>query len=338
MCNPFDLRDGGANTTPIKPEGRELQKLWTGKAEQQAMALLDEKYTVARWWTLSFLGLPVSVTILLSLTGLIDVNTVTENSVNLLWSSLANPSPEKAATLIFSLAFIHTVILGFIVTVTIIILQIAAYRFTSRVTRLFMSDFRLMVCLTLFVSSTVYVMGSAMLIGPIFESTAEIRPVSRTSFIVCCIVSTLDVLTVFPYLAYMFEFLDASRIFGRIADLGLSAAIEGNHTKTNINVKIEHVIQAQNAVVQAIDQIADFGLCSLRDQDQYNAFQAIDLLAQFVVVYGHTKQQLSIEWFDIKALHSRPDFISLSDNAIRDMNLNSTWLEWKVLRDRKSVV
>ena len=210
-----------------------------------------------------------------------------------------------------------TTVVGFVMTVTIIILQISANRFTPRVINLFTRDFYVIIHILLFVTAALFCNGVAALVD-----------VSWGCYMVAMLIVLATLVLLLPYLALLFEFLDASAIFARIADLGIQIAC---------NVKLENDEEACNEaqvhVVESLDQIADFGLCAIRDRDKGNTFHCIDLLSQFAVAYGFTKGEMPKQWFKPQAsLGLRPDYISLSPKALETLTVNEDWLEWKVMK------
>jgi hypothetical protein len=138
---------------------------------------------------------------------------------------------------------------------------------------------------------------------------------------------TASLLLLFPYFAYVFDFLDPEKIVGRIMDDGLAAA-------TPIKGRAAGAVEArQLRANEAVEHLANVGLNALQQKDKGIASDAVDALCEFGVRYGETKVAMRQDWHRIPLWNRQsPDFVSLSDDAIEDLRRRETWLEFKILR------
>ncbi|GBG30947.1 Hypothetical Protein FCC1311_071682 [Hondaea fermentalgiana] len=97
--------------------------------------------------------------------------------------------------------------------------------------------------------------------------------------------------------------------------------------------------QRQRGVLNAIDQISDFALTALRLKDKHNAFHGIDLLCGFAAAFIHGKKEIIPEPCAelglvpvTTAVNRDPDFVSMSDAILRDLEKTLNWVLWKALR------
>jgi hypothetical protein len=134
-------------------------------------------------------------------------------------------------------------------------------------------------------------------------------------------------LLLFPYFAYVFDFLDPEKIVGLIMRKGLQAA-------TPIRGPAALDIEGRRErAAQSVEHLANIGLNALQQKDKGIASNAVDALCEFGILYGGHKAAMRNEWHQIPEWNrQRPDFVSLSGEAIEDLRTRATWLEWKILR------
>jgi hypothetical protein len=138
---------------------------------------------------------------------------------------------------------------------------------------------------------------------------------------------TASLLLLFPYFAYVFDFLDPEKIVSRIMHDGLDAA-------TPIRGRTATAIDARQArAIEGVEHLANIGLNALQQKDKGIASEAVDALCEFGIRYGDSKAAMLKEWNRIADWNRQsPDFVSLSDEAVDDLVRRGTWLEWKILR------
>ncbi|RMH00559.1 MAG: DUF2254 domain-containing protein [Deltaproteobacteria bacterium] len=240
-------------------------------------------------------------------------------TVDALTDALLRQDLEQARNTLGGLGEVMAAVLGLALTVSSIIVQLAATRFTPHVTALFFRDRTNFLILGFFVTASVFVLWVNFSLGPAY--------VSRWGVLGSMVVMTVSLLLLFPYFAYVFDFLDPGRIIGRIMNDGLRAAVPPCSADPDV------CRARRRTATRAIDHLANIGLNALQQKDKDIASAAIDALEHLSVTYGDRKHALPEDFFRFgPALRQTPDFISLSDESIDDLMQRRTFLEWKILR------
>ncbi len=234
---------------------------------------------------------------------------------------LLNQTLEQAQNTISGLGEVMAAVLGLALTVSSIIVQLAATRFTPHITTLFFRARTNILVLGFFVVSTVFVVWVNFTLGH-SDYTGP-----RWDVLFSMLFMTMSLLLLFPYFAYVFDFLDPEKIVGRITTNGLYACtpLKGKQATA--------IDQRQQQAIEAVEHLTNIGLNALQQKDKNIASSAIDSLCKFSVLYGETKAAMLKDWHRIPHWNRQsPDFVSLSNEAIGDLRERGTWLEWKVLR------
>jgi hypothetical protein len=274
-----------------------------------------------RTWSVPFLGI-FGVAALVYLATfwtdqLLTASTPGEVTVGGLLQSLADQDIEQARNTLGGLGEVMAAVLGLALTVSSIIVQLAATRFTPHITSLFFRARTNLLVLAFFVTSSVYVLWVNFSVGESYLPKAGV--------LVSMLLMTASLLLLFPYFAYVFDFLDPEKIVGRIMNDGLAAA-----TPTKGDERTD-VRQAE--AIEAIEHLANIGLNALQQKDKGIASGAIDSLCEFGIRYGESKAAMRKEWSEVQPWNRQsPDFVSLSDEAVADLVKRGTWVEWKLLR------
>lgn len=305
------------DATPLPIAGRKLAR--AGHYSPRGITL-----PVATW-SLPFLAiLAIAALIFLSsfwldlLTAAFDDAEGEVTATGLLHSVL-HQDLEQARNTLGGLGEVMAAVLGLALTVSSIIVQLAATRFTPHITSLFFRARTNLMVLGFFVTCNVYVLWVNFSVGDSY--------LPRWGVLFSMLLMTASLLLLFPYFAYVFDFLDPEKIVGRIMDDGLAAS-------TPIKGRAAEAIEARQArAVEAVEHLANVGLNALQQKDKGIASDAVDALCEFGVCYGESKAAMRQDWHRIPQWNRQsPDFVSLSDEAIRDLRRRGTWLEWKILR------
>jgi Predicted membrane protein (DUF2254) len=243
------------------------------------------------------------------------------DGVNLpaLFDTIFDQDIDQARNTLGGLGEVMAAVLGLALTVSSIIVQLAATRFTPHITSLFFRARTNLGILGFFVTSSIYVLWVNFSLGDHY--------LPHWGVLFSMLLMTASLLLLFPYFAYVFNFLDPEKIVARIMDDGLAASTPlrgraGQATDTR-----------QMRAVEAIEHLANIGLNALQQKDKGIAQDAIDSLCEFGIRYGETKAAMRQDWHRIASWNRQsPDFVSLSDDAVDDLRKRGTWLEWKLMR------
>jgi hypothetical protein len=240
-------------------------------------------------------------------------------SIPALIGSILDQDIEQARNTLGGLGEVMAAVLGLALTVSSIIVQLAATRFTPHITSLFFRARTNLIILGFFVTSSVYVLWVNFSVGEHY--------LPHWGVLFSMLLMTASLLLLFPYFAYVFDFLDPEKIVSRIMQDGLEAASpSARRSFANTDAR-------QFRAVEAVEHLANIGLNALQQKDKGIASDSIDSLCEFGIRYGESKAAMRQDWHRIPAWNQQSsDFVSLSDEAIEDLRRRATWLEWKILR------
>lgn len=230
--------------------------------------------------------------------------------------SILDPDIDQARNTLGGLGEVMAAVLGLALTVSAIIVQLAATRFTPQVTTLFFRARTNLFILGFFVTSSVYVLWVNFSLGRSYFP--------HWGVFFSMLAMTASLLLLFPYFAYVFDFLDPEKIVARIMSDGLEATTQPSSTDPNVR---------RSRAMASVEHLANIGLNALQQKDKGIASGAIDALCDFAIRYGSEKERHAPEWFVIPTwMQQNPDFVSLNVKAVGDIEHRHTWLEWKILR------
>ncbi|MGE0706574.1 MAG: DUF2254 family protein [Planctomycetota bacterium] len=212
-------------------------------------------------------------------------------------------------------------VVGIVMTVVAIVVQLAATRYTPRVTELFLKERTNVVVLGFFVTSGVMAIWVSLAVGHGFMPMASV--------VTAVIVVTLSLLLMIPYFAYVFDFLDPERVVSRIRDGAIDLAtppLGDEPPKAQVNV------------LQAIEQLSDVTLSAMANHDKIIAARAVDAMRHLGVAYLHGKRELPEAWHEpCEEVERNPDFVAMHQDSLRDLVRDRLWVEWKVLRQWQAI-
>src|SRR4051812_23923191 len=236
------------------------------------------------------------------------------------FARLFNFDAETMQNALGSLAQIIAAVLGIAITVVSIVVQLAANRYTSRVADMFFRDKTNLAVMGFFVVSCIDGVWVSLAVSRTYVPTATV--------IGTVMMVTASLLALIPYFAYVFDFLDPEKVIDRI----------GQHTLLIALHEAGRAGARQGQTVTSMEQLADIAVNALSQKDKVIASDAIRALREVLVKYLPEKRRLPAAWFEIgQVLRDNPDFVALAPGSLDDMARDRTWLEWKGLRQLRSV-
>jgi hypothetical protein len=233
---------------------------------------------------------------------------------------LFNYDLETLQNALGNLASTVSAVMGVVITVVAIVVQLAATRYTPRVTELFFKERTNLLVLGFFVVSCITAIWVSLAVGNGF--------LPRTSVILSIVAVSLSLLLIVPYFAFVFDFLDPERVVSHIQEQAILAARD---VKSDAE-------QSQERVLGAIEQLADIAVAAVSQQDKIISARAVDALRVMIVQYTETKPRQQPSWFEPgRKVCSNPDFLSMNQEALSDLVRDQVWLEWKVLRQYQTI-
>jgi hypothetical protein len=224
--------------------------------------------------------------------------------------------PQSITDAVSALGGMIAAVLGIVVTVVSIIVQLSAERYTG-VARMFLRD-RVNIAVTAF-----YIMAGVC--GVWVSVSVHTDWVPRAALLAVMVLTTLALVLMAPYFAYVFWFVEPENIIARIRRDAIKSAAAGAHD--------EHVTDAQMAALTAMEELTDITSNSISGKDKIIASRAVDALKDFAIQYLPLKKKAHGRWFDIgQGLVQNPDFVAMDPESRADLVSRRTWVEWKVLR------
>jgi hypothetical protein len=233
---------------------------------------------------------------------------------------LFNYDMETLQNALGNLAQTVAAVVGIVMTVVAIVVQLAATRYTPRVTELFLKERTNVVVLGFFVISCVMAIWVSLAVGNGF--------LPKVSVVVAVLAVTLSLLLMIPYFAFVFDFLDPERVVSRIRDGAITLATP----------PIDTTEDAQTGVLEAVEQLSDVALSAMANHDKIIAARAVDAMRSLAVAYLHAKSQLPQDWHEpCELVRRNPDFVSMHPDSLTDLVDDGLWLEWKILRQWQAI-
>jgi hypothetical protein len=210
-------------------------------------------------------------------------------------------------------------VLGIVISVVAIVVQLSAERY-SGVTAMFFRD-----------RTNILVMGFyvvACVSGVWISLSIRADFVPRVTIAFMMLMTTVGLVGMAPYFAYVFRFLEPTNIIARIRRDASVVARQGSATTL-----APACMEAQGKTLAAMEELTDLTSNSISGKDKIIASRAVDALKDFAVEYLSYKSQASEPWFSIgDDIRENPDFVAMDPESLQDLVTRRTWVEWKVMR------
>jgi hypothetical protein len=211
-------------------------------------------------------------------------------------------------------------ILGITITVVAIIVELAANRYTPRITELFVHSPINLAALGFFV-----VTGLLCILTSLTGAAPGFTPRVGTAVTVFAIIACM--LLLLPYFAYVFTFLNPHNIIDHMARSALKAIRRGGLGATIRRRR------CKRTAVRGIEQLADVALNAIENKDKVICMHAVDALGRLMHDYTSLKPALQRDWFALNTeIRENPDFVSMHKDVLDDLEQGRFWLEMKILR------
>jgi hypothetical protein len=91
--------------------------------------------------------------------------------------------------------------------------------------------------------------------------------------------------------------------------------------------------RAKHLAVRGIEQLADVALNAIENKDKVICMHAVDSLGRLMLRYAAGKSACHARWFSLdESVRENPDFVSMHEEVLTDIEESRLWLEMKVLR------
>lgn len=219
-------------------------------------------------------------------------------------TALRHPNPETGVATLSGVGQVVTQVLGVAISVVAIIVELAANRYTHRITELF---FRAPVN---FVVMGLFVVSGLEPIWVAFTYTADHAPPAATT--ISMILMSLSLLLLLPYFAYVAAFVNPLQIISRIRGETLDAIVRGPKNNSSHDLaRVQHVAE------DGAEQLADVALNAMANHDKGISMTAVNAVGDLLGDYLKVKDSLGKEWFTLGSeVRTNPDFISLGKSVV----------------------
>jgi hypothetical protein len=210
-------------------------------------------------------------------------------------------------------------ILAIAITVVAIVVELAANRYSHRISSLFIREPINIVVMTFFVIATIHSVWISIAV-----SRGEPSVLPTAGLLSSALMVTLALVILLPYFAFVLSFLSPVSVIDKIRR-SVVTSIDGSD--------IADIAENRTAACRGIDELQDIARRASELSDRAVAMASINALADLVLGYGSKIGDLPDEWFEIQALSTGdPDFVSLSRTSRREIEEHGTWFEVKVMR------
>jgi hypothetical protein len=246
---------------------------------------------------------------------------VTENPTEALGLFFA-PNPESALNTLSNAGEIVAAVLAIALTVVAIVVELAANRYTHRVTELFVGAPINFFVMGFFVVTAI----QALWVTLTFDTAHGFFPQVGTT--VSMIMLTGCLLILLPYFGFVFAFLNPIHILERIRA----------QTLRLVQRRTMPTGRRQQEAVRGVEQIADVGLNAMENNDKGVSMASVDSLQSMLLEYQSMRTGLADDWFRVDGeLAHNPDFVSMSPEVLEDVSRRRIWFEMKLLRQYQTI-
>lgn len=230
------------------------------------------------------------------------------------WELLVAPESRDALS---GLGEVIVAVLGIAITVVAIIVELAANRYTPRITELFLRDPVNATILGYFAVTSVLVLW----IDVSLYAESAYPTWMATSLLVTMSVAILAIL---PYFLYVFDFLTPTGIILRIEERTRNALTRRRG--------------GEHDVLEGVEQLGEIALNALDKHEKSIAITTLEALSRVVSCALTSKEGHPEQWFDVTRLADRdPDLVALHPDMVRTLSTRRTWVEMKVYRQFQAI-
>ncbi len=217
-------------------------------------------------------------------------------------------------------------VLAVAITVVAIVVELAANRYTHRITQLFVREPVNFLVLGFFVLTTILCVWISTTPG---DASIELSIVPHAGLVLCLAMVTICLLLLIPYFAFVFDFLTPVNVIARIRR-------QANRSIRRARHRAEP--GTRRAVVAAVEELEDVAHGAREHSDRSISMAAVTALGGLLRDYQPVRQDLPEAWFQMDGALSRdPDFVSMDPAAMTAVVEEKIWFETKILRQYHAI-
>ena len=210
-------------------------------------------------------------------------------------------------------------VLAIAITVSAIVVELAANRYNHRITWLFVSEPVNTVVMSIFVVTTVECIWIAA-----DHDVAQAIAASNAAFAITMALVTICLLLLLPYFLWVFRFLSPLSVIDKIRGRAYRAIERATRGAGHA---------ARSKVQDAIDELQDIARIAAEQSDRSVAMACVNALKDLVVDYQSIRAKLPAAWFTIAPpMTDDPDFVSLAPSLQSEIESQRLWVETKIFQ------
>jgi hypothetical protein len=273
---------------------------------------------------IAFLSLLLAALVLGAVSAWLQGSGLSILSDPLVW--LTRLDPDTAASSLSDAAQLVANVVAIAITVVAIVVELAANRYSHRITRIFVTEPINIVVMSMFIITTV----QCVWISVTLDSTSVDPLIPNAGYGISMILVALSLLVLLPYFAFVFYFLSPTNIIEKIRLTG------GRSIRRAARSDVE---PCKRDTLAAVDELQDIARRAAETGDRAVAMASLNALADLLLDYQPLKSGLPEKWFACtSAIVADPDFVSLAPAPLADIELRRTWFEVKIFRQYLSIV
>ncbi|MCS5635630.1 MAG: DUF2254 domain-containing protein [Myxococcota bacterium] len=229
---------------------------------------------------------------------------------------------DRAAALeaVGNAAEVISALLAVVITMVAIVVELAATRYTHRITELFIREPINVIVLSFFVLTTVLCLWISATFGTEVATTALLP---QAALWLPLVMLTVCLVILLPYFAFVFAFVSPLNTIHRLNVQALRAI--GRYERRGEAARLE--------VLEAIEELADLARGSLQQKDRIIAMAVADAFSQLLREFWQVRSGLPDSFFALDgALARDPDFVAVDISIRNRLGRAGSWLEVKILR------
>lgn len=251
-------------------------------------------------------------------------------------SILSNPirwfseiDPELALSIISTAAELLAAVLAIAITVVAIIVELAANRYSHRISSLFVKEPINILVMSFFVVATLYCIWVAFTL----DAGVADPIISNAGLFASLVFLSVSLVILLPYFAFVMSFLSPVSVIGKIQGTALDAIM---------NISKKTTADSQEKFITAVDELQDIARRSAELGDRAVEMASINAMFELVLSYQPMiagLRQHAANWFDVsEVVRNDPDFVSVNETSLANIRSQKTWAEVKILRQYLDLV
>jgi len=234
------------------------------------------------------------------------------------FKSLLEADPGTARYTLTSIASTLGTLVAITITLVLIVVEMTASRYTPKLIDLFVEAKVNLLLLAVFIFTIIYCFYVAHTIKPEFAPC--------TGILVCLVLMTVCLVSLIPYVFFVFDFLEPNNIISKIKSRALDCLRQNGPRSSSVpKIKLRFS--------QSLEQITDIAKGSLRVNDSSVVLGSVWALQDISAHYWQDKSQRPLDWFEVED----GIFLGPSHEYVSRIEQEQNWVEVKVLRELQTI-